>query len=512
MPDPHARELGPARSSRAPLTPHQDQYRRNQRSNVAGNAWSILVGLVSVPFLLEGLGPEAFGVWALLQAFSATTGWLSLADLGINTALARETANRVAAGRPLGALPATGLMMSAAAGCACAGALAVVGTVGFNAVFDVSEALESEARVAVIFAAAQAAIDLLTRASHALLEGTGRLDLARGLDVIRRTLSVGGATVAAVTSGRVSCALAAATAGSAISLVVAHVVLRQRGGPIGTARMGETRALLRSARSFGLLNGAGVVHRTMDRLVVGVVLGPVAVGLVEVAGQVQSGITALVNAVAYPTASAAPFRLRESGLSGLRRLTVEATQKTLTVALIAAVPVAILPTPILAVWLGDFDSELPVLVSLAVVYSIVVAAGAVPGYVCQGIGAARRLVRPTVVSVAANAVMTVLLVEAVGVKGALIATIVTTIASTAIVMHITATELGATPGELVRSPLQVAIPAGMVAALGAGLARVVQLEALPALATGALSAATALALAARRASSAAHTSRKVADR
>ncbi len=80
-----------------PTTPPPGPFRRrllrNTAATAAANGWTMVLSLASVPFLLRGLGIEAFGVWALLQSFSAVTGWLSLADLGVGLAATRHIAD-----------------------------------------------------------------------------------------------------------------------------------------------------------------------------------------------------------------------------------------------------------------------------------------------------------------------------------------------------------------------------------------------------------------------------------
>src|SRR5258708_7599258 len=68
----------------------------NTLSTGVGNAWAMIVALASVPVLLHGLGTSAFGVWVLIQTFSAVTGWFSLADLGFGAAISRTIASRLA--------------------------------------------------------------------------------------------------------------------------------------------------------------------------------------------------------------------------------------------------------------------------------------------------------------------------------------------------------------------------------------------------------------------------------
>src|SRR5437870_3209121 len=95
----------------------------------AGNVWAMVVALVSLPLLLCGLGPVAFGTWVLLQTFSATSGWLSLADLGVGTATTRAVAEQGSRGDATGVrrMVGGGLTAFLALGAVITGGLAVLG-------------------------------------------------------------------------------------------------------------------------------------------------------------------------------------------------------------------------------------------------------------------------------------------------------------------------------------------------------------------------------------------------
>ncbi|MFN8018490.1 MAG: hypothetical protein U0P45_10240 [Acidimicrobiales bacterium] len=83
-------------SPAAPPGRYRRQLLRNTAATALANGWTILLTLVALPLMLRGLGTAAFGVWALLQTFSAVTGWLSLADLGMGVAATRGVADRAA--------------------------------------------------------------------------------------------------------------------------------------------------------------------------------------------------------------------------------------------------------------------------------------------------------------------------------------------------------------------------------------------------------------------------------
>lgn len=411
----------PRRSSRDSTEP---RLARNSITSLAGNAWSIVLGIVSTPLLLNGLGATGFGLWAILQAFSATTGWFSLADLGLGPALVREAAHRHAHGdRSARAVESTGLILLSTIAVALGVAFCGIALLSFDALFEVPTSFSREFRVAVVASSIQIVMDLIGRGMQAVLEGRGRLDLARVAAAIRRTLSIGGASWAALASGGLGTTVTAAATGSLIGLAITVGMVLRSGHLAPGFDVTVARTIGRTARSFAALNGVGVLHRTMDRLIVGIIFGPTTVVVVEIAGQIQVGLTSLLTAIAYPGLSAAPHAERSSGIESLRQLARRLTRWCVTATCPALITVVILIDPLLEVWLGRSDPELRRLCVLAVAYVAISMFLAATSYVLQGLGRADRLVRPSVYAVAANVIVSVGLAKVLGVDGVFIATL-----------------------------------------------------------------------------------------
>lgn len=64
--------------------------KKNVVANYAGNAYTILIGIVMLPFYLEFLGAEAYG---LVGFFTLLHSWLALLTAGITPTLARQVAH-----------------------------------------------------------------------------------------------------------------------------------------------------------------------------------------------------------------------------------------------------------------------------------------------------------------------------------------------------------------------------------------------------------------------------------
>src|SRR3954452_1318711 len=68
---------------------------RNVLYNFVGQFWLLVATLVATPFIVRGLGVEAYGVYAL---FVALTTYLTVFDLGLNAAVVKYVSEHHGAG------------------------------------------------------------------------------------------------------------------------------------------------------------------------------------------------------------------------------------------------------------------------------------------------------------------------------------------------------------------------------------------------------------------------------
>lgn len=101
--------------------------RRNVVFNLAGAVIPLLVGAVSIPYLLSHLGVERFGILTLIWTI---IGYFSLFDLGLGRAITQQVAKLLGADRPteIPSVVAIGLLLTLLTGVAGAAVLA-----GFSA-------------------------------------------------------------------------------------------------------------------------------------------------------------------------------------------------------------------------------------------------------------------------------------------------------------------------------------------------------------------------------------------
>ena len=192
--------------------------------------------------------------------------------------------------------------------------VAVGGIALFPRLFNTPDALVHELRVATVFFAVQVLVDLLTDGAEACLEGLQRVDLSRAVDAVRRTVMRSGHASSRQRPGRCRASPPrVARRGGGRTAAVLRRAAPLSGGGSGRPTHAEVGGLFRYGRIVALLQPLGVLHRTMDRFIVGWILGPSAVTLVEIATQIQSSAESVLSASARRCHTAGWLRERRGG-------------------------------------------------------------------------------------------------------------------------------------------------------------------------------------------------------
>jgi O-antigen/teichoic acid export membrane protein len=413
-------------TSPAPKRPFRRRLIVNTAAISVANIWAIVVALFTLPLMLRGLGREGFGVWALLQTFSAFNGWLSLADLGVGTAAHRRLAQHCA-NDELGVAAkcaASVLIVFVAAGVV-AGALFSASASLFVDVFGLSGSLRTSSRAAVGIFGVQIALDMFMRGAQACFEGMNRIDVSRMIDIARRTVVGIAVAIAANRSHTVSAVCVVSVVCSVPSAIAGFAIVRQqfRGHELRPS-ISELRQLLHFGGWVLLLRSVGTLHRGMDRVIVGIALGPSAVALIEAATQVQNGAESILSASSYAVTPASSWLDARGDTASLRELALRGTRYSVLLTLPFVVLPTVLAGPLVAVWLGSAGAGVVSLVPLALAYTAVMAPAQVLSNLLVGRGDVRSVLRPAVVSVLVNLALTLVLVDSLGAKGAFLASLI----------------------------------------------------------------------------------------
>ena len=402
----------------------------NTASTGLGNAWAMAVSLASLPLLLHGLGAAAFGTWVLLQTFSAVNGWLSLADAGAGTATTRLVAEHASLddAHETRTAISSGMTLFVVLGVLGALLIGLVGPFVLPTLFNTPEELVHALRVAIVFFAAQVFIEFMTEGIEACLEGVQRVDLSRAVDAIRRTVVAAAACAAASVSGSLSAVAAASCIASLAGLLAAFVAIQHVGHGFARPSRAQIHELFRYGRTVAVLRPLGVLHRTMDRIIVGAIIGPEAVALVEIATQVQSGAEAVLSASSYAVVPSASWLHARGDKATLRELLELGTKYSLLATTAVVALGIVLAAPFVHIWVSDKYQDAAGLAMVALLFVAVTAPLQVGSNILLGIGRAGDILKAALAAVVINLVASVVLVHLIGVVGCFIGSLLGTTA------------------------------------------------------------------------------------
>lgn len=304
--------------------------------NVLFNWGALVVSAVSgfflAPFIVHGIGSDAYGAWALIGSL---VGYLGMLDLGVRSAVTRYVASHQAASRhtELGRLVSTALTfftMAGAAAIAAGGAFALWGLPRL----DMPDELLAPAQVAVVIASASVAISMISGVFPAVAAGTQHFRVLNTVSVVSTLVRVPAVVIGLNAGGGiVTLAVIQLAIGAAVGLVMIAVSRRVYPGlRIRPAvwKRADARTLLTFGVASWILQIANMLIHYSDPLVIATLLPvlqvtffAIAVSLIEYARQLVIGISHLIAPqVSALEGSGRAAEAAEAALTGARFATL----------------------------------------------------------------------------------------------------------------------------------------------------------------------------------------------
>lgn len=471
---------------------------RRKRSIAANTAMngvaqfaSILSTLVFFPLLVRAFSVEGYGVYVI--AISVTSVALMF-DLGIGAATVRMVAARLSLDDTEGfwRVASTAAALLAGVGVLVGAVVAAVGLVADD-IFNVTDAQAGLLRTLLLIGGALQLWYWPTSVASHVLGGLERYDLVARTSLVSTLANVGMIGIVLLTDGG-PVLLMVLGAFVTIGASLINLTMLARVGPGRRLVSLPSRPIATEIISVGMpVFVAGMAQffnrEQADRLVVGVMIGPAAVAVYEVAAKLSMLIaqgTGLTTSAVLPVASGMAARGDETGL---RELFVSGGRyvSLIIVPLVAAL--LVLADPFIGAWFGaDFVESVPL------AYVLVAAQVFVPLYqtgdaILIGRGRFGRWVPRGLALALANLVLSVFLVSRVGLIGVAIGTLVTTLAELPLYAQVILPEtragvrewLGAAVGAYALVPVvalaswllgRLLVPHGLIAIAAAGAAAV----------------------------------------
>jgi len=344
--------------------------RRNSFFGFVGFLVPTLVLFVVYPILVRHLGMATLGLYLLATSMS---GALAFLDAGFSAATLKFVAEDLALGmkqRVAETLVASTLFYG---GVGALGGFALwILAPWMVSIFKVDPALRATAIVVFRLAAVQFAVFFTMTVFISLFKGMQRFHLSTMSLSLLSVLTYGGAVIAVMFTdsgvvGVTAASLAANVIVLTFSAAVGVFICADQGIPLRTAR--PTVATYKRMLGFGFfmtVNGiAGLLLLQIQKYLIGITLGPAAVGIYQTASVPPSKVHAAVNAateVLFPMTSASKDPVR------LRSLYLRMVGATVAFSTLAFLPMVLFGPRLISLWLGQSNS--PELQALFVIFAI----------------------------------------------------------------------------------------------------------------------------------------------
>jgi O-antigen/teichoic acid export membrane protein len=409
------------------------QIALNQLTSWGTSVTQAIVAFLMVPFLLNSLGKEGYGLATLLGALVSLS---SIADFGIRTALGRHLAEQIATEnhQRFNELLSSAFLVAVITG-AVTGVLCVVLAPTLAEAFKLSSSLTTEARLLIRWYGGVAVpLSFVVPVYSAALSAHGRFDLLNGVSAGITMLN--GLALLAVL-GLTTLGLRGwviVTLGESIIrlLVLRHLVYRfspfartvrqfvRKDALLDLFSLGSYTFALQLAQSFSL---------TADPFVLATILGPSAVAIYRVGTALPSRMEPLVNIAAQLHPFATAYYVTEQR-TRLHETLIRGTRYTMLLGILPCVVLGVFAEPITRYWLSgslgpDYRVAAQVLVGWVIVEFLGYAAGA-QWPILLAMKKLRFLVWSQLPFAVLNLIVSVFLVgrTSLGVIGVVIATIV----------------------------------------------------------------------------------------
>jgi O-antigen/teichoic acid export membrane protein len=389
-------------------------------------AAEMLVGLITLPFNLHHLGPDAYGLWMLTAGI---TIHFSILDLGYGGAMVKFVAQYRASrdARALNEIASTIFILFTTLGLL---AYLIVIGLAFNLehLFNITAAQAEIGKWILLIVGLNVTFNFAFAVYGGVCSGFQRYDI-NNVVAVATSLLIGGVNIAMLLLGYGLVALVAAT--TAVRLG-AYFIYRRNAykvfPPLHVRPSLFRRSRLREVTAFSIyasvIDWANKLNYELDEIVIGVFLGAAPVAVWAVAHRVIAATQRLTNqgnAVLFPVVVDSDTRNNEGRL---QTVLLEGTRLSLATVAPIAVVLIVLAEPLVTGWVGPaMLGAAPVIQILAFAVALRVA-NATGTTILKGSGQVRYLAMVNIGTGLANLALSAALVKRFGLVGVAVGTLI----------------------------------------------------------------------------------------
>jgi O-antigen/teichoic acid export membrane protein len=405
-------------------------------SNLAAKVIAVGTWFLLTPFLLERLGATGYALWVLLTSIA----WYGfLLDLGIGGAVVKYVAEHVARGERQAAreLVASAVRLFAALAVA-AVLLGVLLAPILPGLFGVAPESRSEASWLIVMTGVNVAITIGMTPSFAVLRGLQRYDLYNGAHIVATFTEALAVVAALLAGGGLFGMIAAFIPVNILTCCMAVWLVRRTAPDLRVRWRGASRAAMRKIAGFSgslfVIDFSGRLQTKSDEFIIALFRPLAAVtpyALARKLSEVSEAIVAQCVKVTMPLASELHAG---ADVVKLQKLYITASRIGIGVAMPLAITLVMLGGDILTLWVGaSYASYAPLVAVLTIAYLF--RSCQQPAIeILKGMARHHLIAATALASGAANIILAVMLLPAIGLLGVAVATLVPSLISTVCVV------------------------------------------------------------------------------
>jgi O-antigen/teichoic acid export membrane protein len=385
--------------------------------NWIGFAAQVLVTFLLAPILIRALGSSRYGIWSLVESVLT---YLMLFDLGVAASVVRYVARFEATGNQAGLnrVFSTSVCIFLVAGLC---VLVCAFVAGFF--LPLPADMESEGRSLLLLLGFNLAVGLPLSVFPSILDGLGRYPAKTAARTAGLLLRIPLFLFVVHTDGGLV-GLAWMITGINLAENLVHAVIARHYLPgLRFSFSLADRATFKTIKGYSLdaflAMIAGRVSFQTDAIVIGAFLAPEYIAFFAIAGKlVDYAKTSLRTATTVLTPAVSTLEAR-GDLPAIRKMLIKTTRYVLWIILPIEIGLLILGKPFLTLWLADpffVAMSYPTLVILALPLFLAISQS-VSGRILYGMGRLRWFSRLLMAEAAVNLILSVLLVQPLGIEG-----------------------------------------------------------------------------------------------
>jgi O-antigen/teichoic acid export membrane protein len=426
--------------------------------------FSLLANFFVIGQAASRLGKDPFGVLTLALAFSVSAGYLTIADLGLQSGVSRFVADADGRGQRdrIGEVVSSALAVLSVTAIVAVAILLTLSVIGTH-IFNVGDAaLQNDLRVLFMLFAAEALFGLPGLAFLGVLQGLQRFGWVKLVDLSRQILYTVLALTVLITGRGViwfGAAMVSGTAFAAIGYAVAARVLCP--DMHISPRLIHRDALRPLARFSGwvfISRINGVIWSQMDTIILQVVIGVSVLAGYSLAARLQSAVSYPLSLTAATIVPAAANLLALQSSGRLRELLIRGTRYTLALSLPVTIAALILARPLLIGWVSAKYASYSGPAQLFLTYQLVTCTATIASTMLVGMGKVRQVTAYVTMAVVVNLIISIVLAKPLGVSGVIIGTLVGYGISGPLYIRLILRELSMSFGDFVRGAIVPIVP------------------------------------------------------